>query len=161
MKNMPTYLHSRKRHGPEPHGEGESHTSGNHEQVEDFVETQHSWEGIGPFASINDGLLRQQLDFNGVVITDGLYMDGISQRWSLPEAAVLSVIAGDDMVEGPYTASQVAAVVAAERDFRDYFDHSVSLLLAEVRTTPSCFQEPQFVRRCPLRRFPFQRCCFQ
>ncbi len=55
MKNMPTYLHSRKRHGPEPHGEGESHTSGNHEQVEDFVETQHSWEGIGPFASINDG----------------------------------------------------------------------------------------------------------
>ena len=60
-----------------------------------------------------DGVLRQQLGFNGVVITDGLYMDGISQSWSLSEAAVLSVIAGDDLVEGPYTVSQVAAVVAA------------------------------------------------
>ena len=60
-----------------------------------------------------DGVLRQQLGFNGVVITDGLYMDGISQRWSLPEAAVLSVMAGDDLVEGPYSVSQVAAVVAA------------------------------------------------
>lgn len=60
-----------------------------------------------------DGVLRQQLGFNGVVITDGLYMDGISQRWSLSEAAVLSVLAGNDLVEGPYTVDQVATVVAA------------------------------------------------
>ena len=58
-------------------------------------------------------LLRNQLGYNGVVITDGLYMQGISDSWSLSQAAVLSIIAGDDLVEGPYSASQVADVVAA------------------------------------------------
>ncbi len=62
--------------------------------------------------AIND-LLRQQLGYNGVVITDGLYMQGISEKWSLSQASVLSIMAGDDLVEGPYSASQVAAVVAA------------------------------------------------
>jgi beta-N-acetylhexosaminidase len=62
--------------------------------------------------AIND-LLRNQLGYNGVVITDGLYMQGISDRWTLSQAAVLSIMAGDDLVEGPYTASQVAEVIAA------------------------------------------------
>ncbi len=60
-----------------------------------------------------NNLLRNQLGYNGVVITDGLYMQGISESWSLSQAAVLSVIAGDDLVEGPYSANQVAAVVTA------------------------------------------------
>jgi beta-N-acetylhexosaminidase len=60
--------------------------------------------------TIND-LLRNQLGYDGVVITDGLYMQGISDRWTLSQAAVLSIIAGDDLVEGPYSANQVAAVV--------------------------------------------------
>jgi beta-N-acetylhexosaminidase len=60
-----------------------------------------------------NGLLRDQLGYNGVVITDGLYMEGISQRWTLAQAAVLSIVAGDDLVEGPYTPGQVAAVIAA------------------------------------------------
>ncbi len=58
-------------------------------------------------------LLRNQLGYDGVVITDGLYMQGISDRWTLSQAAVLSIIAGDDLVEGPYSASQVAVVVTA------------------------------------------------
>jgi len=62
--------------------------------------------------TIND-LLRNQLGYNGVVITDGLYMEGISERWTLSQATVLSIIAGDDLVEGPYTPSLVATVVAA------------------------------------------------
>jgi beta-N-acetylhexosaminidase len=62
--------------------------------------------------TIND-LLRKQLGYDGVVITDGLYMQGISDNWSLSQASVLSIIAGDDLVEGPYSASQVATVVAA------------------------------------------------
>jgi beta-N-acetylhexosaminidase len=62
--------------------------------------------------AIND-LLRNQLGYNGVVITDGLYMQGISDRWTLSQAAVLSIIAGNDLVEGPYIASQVAGVIAA------------------------------------------------
>jgi len=60
-----------------------------------------------------NGLLRQQLGFNGVVITDGLYMGGIQQSWSLAQAAALSIIAGDDLIEGPYTISQVATVIEA------------------------------------------------
>ena len=60
-----------------------------------------------------DGVLRKELGYDGVVITDGLYMGGISANWTLSQAAVLSVVAGDDLVEGPYTPAQVAAVVAA------------------------------------------------
>ena len=62
--------------------------------------------------TIND-LLRNQLGYDGVVITDGLYMEGISERWTLSQAAVLSIIAGDDLIEGPYTPNLVASVVAA------------------------------------------------
>jgi beta-N-acetylhexosaminidase len=60
-----------------------------------------------------DGLLRGELGYDGVVITDGLYMQGISERWSLSEAAVMAIEAGSDLIEGPYTPSQVAEVVAA------------------------------------------------
>lgn len=59
------------------------------------------------------GVLRNQLGYNGVVITDGLYMGGISEKWSLSEASVLSIIAGNDMIEGPYTPGLVASVVSA------------------------------------------------
>jgi beta-N-acetylhexosaminidase len=58
-------------------------------------------------------LLRNQLGYDGVVMTDGLYMHGISDRWTLSQAAVLSIIAGDDLVEGPYSANLVADVVTA------------------------------------------------
>ncbi|MBE3560429.1 MAG: glycoside hydrolase family 3 [Ktedonobacteraceae bacterium] len=60
-----------------------------------------------------DGLLRGQLGYDGVVITDGLYMKGISDRWTLSEAAVLAIIAGNDLIEGPYSPATVAAVVDA------------------------------------------------
>ena len=60
-----------------------------------------------------NGILRKQLGYDGVVITDGLYMHGISDRWSLSQAAVLSIIAGNDMIEGPYTPDLVANVVTA------------------------------------------------
>jgi len=59
------------------------------------------------------GVLRNQLGYDGVVITDGLYMGGISQKWSLSEASVLAIIAGNDLIEGPYTPGLVAGVVAA------------------------------------------------
>lgn len=60
-----------------------------------------------------NGILRGYLGYNGVVITDGLYMHGISERWSLSQAATLAIIAGNDLVEGPYTTSQVASVLTA------------------------------------------------
>ena len=60
-----------------------------------------------------DDLLRHKLGYDGVVITDGLYMQGISTRWSLSQAATLAIVAGNDLVEGPYTVAQVASVVTA------------------------------------------------
>lgn len=60
-----------------------------------------------------NGVLRGQLGYNGVVITDGLYMGGITAQWTLSQAAVLSIVAGDDLVEGPFTPDQVASVVDA------------------------------------------------
>jgi beta-N-acetylhexosaminidase len=60
-----------------------------------------------------DGVLRGELGYDGVVVTDGLYMQGISDRWSLSEAAVLAVAAGNDIIEGPFTPAQVADVVTA------------------------------------------------
>jgi beta-N-acetylhexosaminidase len=58
-------------------------------------------------------ILRGYLGYNGVVITDGLYMQGISDYWTLSQASTLAIIAGNDLVEGPYTVAQVADVVAA------------------------------------------------
>ena len=64
------------------------------------------------------GRLRTQLGFNRVIMTDSLSMGGIGARWSLPEAAVLALAAGNDMLllgngDPAYEASTVAAVRAA------------------------------------------------
>src|SRR5207248_7639786 len=45
-------------------------------------------------------VLRQQLGYDGVVVTDSLFMAGIYPNWSFPEAAVLAIKAGDDMILG-------------------------------------------------------------
>ncbi len=63
-----------------------------------------------------DGVLRGELGYDGVVITDGLYMGGISERWSLSQASVLAIMAGSDLVEGPFTPAQVASIVAAFKE---------------------------------------------
>ncbi len=60
-----------------------------------------------------NGLLRGDLGYNGVVITDGLYMQGISNYWTLPQAATQAIRAGNDLIEGPYTVAQVAEVISA------------------------------------------------
>src|SRR6185437_9517140 len=48
-----------------------------------------------------------------VVITDNLWMKGVSDRYSLGEAAVLAILAGDDLIEGPWTAGTMRTVVNA------------------------------------------------
>ncbi len=59
------------------------------------------------------GILRHQFGYNGVVITDALYMLGIEKKWSLPQAVVLSIEAGNDMVLGVRDSSDLSASVAA------------------------------------------------
>jgi beta-N-acetylhexosaminidase len=64
------------------------------------------------------GRLRTQFGFSGVIITDSLSMGGISARWSLPEAAVMALAAGNDMLllgngDPNYEAAAMDAVRAA------------------------------------------------
>ncbi len=48
--------------------------------------------------AILTGLLRHELDFQGVIVSDDLQMRAISDRWSLAEAVGLAVQAGADML---------------------------------------------------------------
>src|SRR5216683_1717512 len=59
------------------------------------------------------GILRHEFGYNGVVITDALYMLGISKKWSLPEAVVLSIEAGNDMILGVRDSFDLSSSVAA------------------------------------------------
>ena len=56
-------------------------------------------------------ILRKQFGYDGVVLTDALYMQGISQKWSMPEAAVLALNAGNDMLLGPTGTDQMVAMI--------------------------------------------------
>jgi beta-N-acetylhexosaminidase len=68
--------------------------------------------------------LRTQLGFGGVIISDSLTMGGIGSRWSLPEATVLALAAGNDLVllgsdpgsEGAVPAAVRAAVLSGRLD---------------------------------------------
>src|SRR6202035_973151 len=44
------------------------------------------------------GLLRARLHFQGVIVTDGLDMGGITTLYGLPQATVAAVVAGNDLV---------------------------------------------------------------
>ena len=62
--------------------------------------------------------LRTQLGFTGVIVSDSLSMGGIEARWSLPEAAVLALAAGNDMLllgngDPSYEVEAIAAVKSA------------------------------------------------
>ena len=58
-------------------------------------------------------ILRKEFGYEGVVLTDALYMQGITQRWSMPEAAVLALQAGNDMLLGPTGAEQMIEMLNA------------------------------------------------
>ncbi len=58
-------------------------------------------------------ILRKQFGYDGVALTDALYMGGISAHWSQPEAAVLAIAAGNDMIMGPMGSVETEAVIQA------------------------------------------------
>jgi beta-N-acetylhexosaminidase len=70
------------------------------------------------FSSAVIGRLRTQLGFGGVIMSDSLTMGGVLDRWSLPEAAVMALAAGNDMLllgngEPSYEAEAIAGVRSA------------------------------------------------
>ncbi|MUL40145.1 glycoside hydrolase family 3 protein [Streptomonospora sp. PA3] len=48
--------------------------------------------------SVVGGLLRTELGFDGVIVTDAIEMEGVSARIGMPEAAVRALIAGCDLL---------------------------------------------------------------
>ncbi|HEX6058202.1 MAG TPA: glycoside hydrolase family 3 protein [Gemmatimonadaceae bacterium] len=64
--------------------------------------------------AIVDGLLRDSLGFRGVTVTDALSMEGVGQGYTVERSAVLSVLAGADILLKPNDiARAIDAVVAA------------------------------------------------
>lgn len=61
------------------------------------------------------GILRNEIGYDGVVVTDALYMGGITDRFSMSEAGVLAIQAGNDMLEGAWDANQMRVMVDALR----------------------------------------------
>ena len=58
-------------------------------------------------------LLRQELGFDGVMITDDLIMQAITDRYGEEQAAILAVQAGNDLLISSDYVTQLAAVQAA------------------------------------------------
>ena len=62
-------------------------------------------------SKIVTGVLRNQMGFQGVIMTDSLTMEGISAFYSTKQAAVLAVAAGSDIIMGADTPGTVATMV--------------------------------------------------
>lgn len=64
-------------------------------------------------ATVNRTWLREQLGFEGVIITDSLRMAAVAARWSRPESVVLALAAGADVANAKCAADELPALVAA------------------------------------------------
>ena len=63
-------------------------------------------------------ILREELSFDGVILTDDLYMDAIQDFIGKEAAAVAAVLAGNDMLCCTDFEVQIPAVIAAVKDGR-------------------------------------------
>lgn len=57
-------------------------------------------------------LLRNDLNFKGVIISDTLWMGGISNTYTLAQAAILAVKAGTDLLLGPRGLHETQSMIA-------------------------------------------------
>lgn len=73
--------------------------------------------------------LREQMGFDGVILTDDLIMEAITDAYGAGEAAVLAVLAGNDLLCSSEYTVQYEAVLAAVLDGRI----SIDVLNAAVR----------------------------
>lgn len=76
--------------------------------------------------------LRNVLGFDGVIVTDDLYMDAIRSTWSAEEAAVLALLAGNDLLCCTEYDRQYPAVLEAVESGRipmEQLDASVERIL--------------------------------
>ena len=52
------------------------------------------------------GLLREEMGFEGIIVTDAMSMDAIDDNWGAGEAAVMAVLAGADIIMATGTPAQ-------------------------------------------------------
>ncbi|GAC1383241.1 MAG: hypothetical protein NVSMB33_11050 [Ktedonobacteraceae bacterium] len=57
------------------------------------------------------GILRNQMNFQGVIVTDSLTMDSIHNTYTYAEAAAKAVEVGDDLLMGAASPNDVAAMI--------------------------------------------------
>src|SRR5580698_5645059 len=79
------------------------------------------------------GILREELGFKGIVVTDALEMGGIAKGFSVGEAAVRSLLAGADVLlmppDGEAAIDAVAAAVRSGHISQKTIDESVMRVL--------------------------------
>jgi len=57
------------------------------------------------------GILRNELGFQGVIMTDSLTMEGITAYYTEDQAAAVAVEAGSDLLMGASTPADVASMI--------------------------------------------------
>jgi len=85
-------------------------------------------------AKILTGLLRGQLDFHGIIVTDAMDMQGLASLYNTGESAVRSIEAGSDVLLMPRKAEDaingVLAAIESGRLTRQRIDDSVIKVLS-------------------------------
>lgn len=76
-----------------------------------FVDAVDARHPASLSAALIDGVLRGELGFDGVVIADALTMKGVASDASLGDLALASLRAGADLLLGPASPQDVAAIV--------------------------------------------------
>jgi beta-N-acetylhexosaminidase len=83
------------------------------------------------------GVLRNELGFKGVAITDAHYMQGITDRFSFTQAAIIAFEAGNDMILAPWRPNMVQSIITGMKNelqkgkiTQEQIDASVTRILA-------------------------------
>lgn len=79
------------------------------------------------------GILRNELHYDGVAVTDALYMSGITDHWSFAQAAVLAIEAGNDMIMAPWQPGMVSDILAGLKGALAHGDLTMAQIDTSVR----------------------------
>jgi beta-N-acetylhexosaminidase len=77
-------------------------------------------------------ILREQLNFQGVIISDTLWMGGVSNTYDLSQAAILAVKAGTDLLLGPRGLQETQTMLTGLKQAVENGQISVSQIDASV-----------------------------
>lgn len=83
--------------------------------------------------AVVQGVLRNEMGYDGVVITDNLWMQGVSDTYGLGQAAVLAILAGDDLLEGAWDPTELRIMIDAVKKAVTSGQISVSRIDQSVR----------------------------